>query len=186
MERFAMLNFRNFQFSEVLQKFIWEYKSLSLIILNNKNFWPRQYKFINVYHPDFALAGWNPVLYPMKCSFLDTQFTTKIILTDTTESLLLVVISYLQWTGEIQFTDYSSLITCSVYHLSSTSDSYLEDLSIQLNQIYLDYPSSALCIVAISNYQIRSNTSIFGHSYSLKTHWHSSKFLAWHCAHSDG
>ena len=47
---------------------------------------------------------------------------------------------------KIQLADRSSLIACSIYHPSSSSDSYLEDLSNQLSQIHSDHPSSALWI----------------------------------------
>ena len=47
-ERFTGLNICIFTvFKSILQKFSREFKCLSLIILNNKHFWPRQYENIS-------------------------------------------------------------------------------------------------------------------------------------------
>ena len=66
---------------------------------------------------------------------------------------------------------HSTFIAYSIYHLPSSSDSYLEelDLSNQLSQIHSDHPSSALWIAGNINLPDINwlNISISGHSFSL-------------------
>ena len=50
------------RFSRVSQKFSHEYNHLSLIILNNKHFWPRQHKSVSIkISTQFKLRKFSPV-----------------------------------------------------------------------------------------------------------------------------
>ena len=161
---------------------------LSALILNCQCVVAKKESFINlldVYHPDvvFGSESWLkpcivsskvfPSGYIVYCKdrvygyggvFIACRSTlnsNKLTFADSSSELVAC---------KIQLAYHSSLIACSIYRPPSSSDSYLEDLSNQLSQIHSDHPSSALWIVGDINLpDINwSNSSVSGHSYSLR------------------
>ena len=161
---------------------------LSALILNCKCIVAKKESFINlldVYHPDVVFGSeccLKPCIvssevfpsgYIVYCKdrvdgyggvFIACRSTlnsNKLTFADSSSELVAC---------KIQLADRSSLIACSIYSPPSSSDSYLEDSSNQLNQIHLDHPSSALWIGGDINLpDINwSNSSVSGHSYSLR------------------
>ena len=161
---------------------------LSALILNCQRIVARKESFINlldVYHPDvvFGSESWlKPCIVSSKVfpsgyivyrkdrvdgyggvfiACRSTLNSNKLTFADSSSELVAC---------KIQLADRSSLIACSIYRPPSSSDSYLEDLSNQLSQIHSDHPSSALWIGGDINLpDINwSNSSVSGHSYSLR------------------
>ena len=161
---------------------------LSALVLNCQSIVSKKESFINlldVYHPDVVI-GCESWLKPCVVSSEVFPSGYKIYRKDHVDGYGSVFItccdiltsSELTFTNssselvacKIHLADRSSFIACAIYRPPTSNGSYLEDLSNQLSQIHSDHPSSALWIGKdISLSEINwSNTSVFGHSHSLR------------------
>ena len=93
------------RFSKIPWKFSHEFKHLSLIILNNKHFWPRQCKSISTN----TLMGLKPQTYSPVNLFLSTVHTQTQIHT------------YIQTSAETQTYKYTHIQTHTHTHTIATS-----------------------------------------------------------------